>query len=104
MIVSIPKSEAAASVECKSFLADCFSVALGRGLVMQMDGGCRSVVVAEWREWLSCMYDAWCRWSAFSVPEVMCHVFRFVVDIDDCLFSVRVWWNSETKGINYGVA
>lgn len=104
MIVSIPKSEVAASVECKSFLADCFSVAVGRGFVMQMDGCRRSVVVGEWREWLSCMYDAFCRWSAFSVPNVMCRVFRFVVDVDGRLYGVRVWWNVEVKGINYGVA
>lgn len=104
MIVSIPKSEAAASVECKSFLADCFSVAVGRGFVMQIDGCRRSVVVDEWRDWLSCMYDAWCRWSAFSVPDVMMRIFHFIVDVNGRLYAVRVWWCPDTKVIHYGVA
>lgn len=104
MIVSIPKSEAAASVECKSFLAHCFAVAVDRGFVMQMDGCRRSVVVDNWVQWLSCMAEVFSRWSAFSVHDVMHHVFHFVVDVDGRLYGVRVWWNHETKGINYGVA
>lgn len=66
-------------------------------------GGAWIVGVVDWPCWLRCVWHAFAELSLTAGAVSMSTVYMFRVVLDNGhSYDVKVWWNSQNNGINYG--